>query len=169
MILIDTPRLQMRQFIETDANAVLEFNRHPDVTRFTGDAGVVNNMSEAENVIKNVWQAEYQQYGYGRYALIHKKDNKVIGFCGFKYLTDFGMPDLGYRMLPEYWRQGLGYECASAALDYGFKTLGFSKVFAMADVNNAGSHAILQKLKFDCLGPSHYHGHDVLTYEKLRT
>ena len=31
---------------------------------------------EAKNLIVNIWLKQYEQYGYGRYALIHKEQNK---------------------------------------------------------------------------------------------
>lgn len=166
MILIETARLQMRKFELQDAEAVLAFSRDPQVTRYTGDKGEVKTLDDAKRVIEQVWFKDYRTYGYGRYALVHKADNKVIGFCGLKYLPEFEMADLGYRMLPDYWGQGLGMECAQAALCYGFDKLELDKVFAMADVENTGSNRILQKLGFIDLGESDYHGHRVITYEK---
>ena len=42
-VLIETERLQMREFTLDDVDAVYEFSTCSDVTRFTGDEGVVKN------------------------------------------------------------------------------------------------------------------------------
>lgn len=147
--LIETERLGMRHFTLEDATDVLRFSSNEEVTLYTGDAGSIASLDDAEHVINSIWLAEYQQHGYARYALVHKADNKVIGFCGWKYMTEEGKPDLGYRMLPEYWGQGLGMEAALAAMHYGKNVLGLTEVFADAVVENTGSIRIIEKLGFE--------------------
>lgn len=163
--LIETERLLMRKFELADAPAVLEFSSHPEVTRYTGDAGVVQSLEDAEKVIREIWLAEYEQYGYARYALVHKADNKVIGFCGLKYEPELKGPDLGYRMLPEYWGQGLGTEAVQAALHYGVHTLGLKHIQAMAMLDNAASNRVLTKLGFVLSGVIESHGFEVNHYD----
>ncbi len=156
--LIETPRLIMREFTLDDLEAVFEFSSDDEVTRLTGDMGMVKTRDDARNVISNIWLAEYKKYGYGRYALVHKSDNGVIGFCGLKFVPEgnlkltVGRPDIGYRMLKDYWGQGLGYEAAKAALEYGRNELDLSNIFGDAVVENTASNKILEKigLKFDC-------------------
>ncbi|MCO7227470.1 GNAT family N-acetyltransferase [Pleionea sp. CnH1-48] len=144
-ILVDTPRLQMRKFTLDDIDAVFEFSAHPDVVRYTGDAGLVKTKEDAKGIIEDIWLKEYEQYGYARYALIHKEDNRVIGFCGVKYEPDLGAPDIGYRMLPEYWGQGLGYEAASTTLEFAKHTLGLERIVGEVAEENIGSWKILEK------------------------
>ncbi|WP_238786871.1 GNAT family N-acetyltransferase [Ferrimonas lipolytica] len=147
--LIETERLGMRRFTSADLQDVLAFSSDEDVTRYTGDAGTIASLEDAERVLNDIWLAEYEQYGYARYALIHKGDNKLIGFCGWKFIAEEGKADLGYRMLPAYWGQGLGYEAAVAAMHYGQKILGLKQVFAEAVAENTGSTRIIEKLGFN--------------------
>ncbi|WP_462156693.1 GNAT family N-acetyltransferase [Pseudoalteromonas sp. GB56] len=164
-ILIDTPRLQMREFCMEDAEAVLAFNANEEVTRYTGDAGLVKTLEDAKKVISEIWLSDYSKYGYGRYALIHKADNKIIGFCGLKYDPELPGTDLGYRMLPEYWGQGLGYEAAKAAFDYGLETLKLTHIIAEADTANLGSIKIIENLGFTLCDKYEKWGHPLLRYE----
>ncbi len=144
--IIETPRLLMRQFVLADAEAVFAFSANEEVSRYTGDAGSVTSIDEALKIITDIWLVEYEKYGYGRFALIHKETDHLIGFCGLKFMPEEGRADLGYRMLPEYWGQGLGYEGAAAVLKYGRETLGLKDIFAEADVRNTASNRILVKL-----------------------
>ena len=107
-ILIETPRLKMREFTLDDLDAVYTFSINKDVTKYTGDLGMVKTKQDAKDVIINVWQAEYKKYGCARYALLCKETDEVIGFCGIKCLPEEQQPDIGYRMLPKYWGKGLG-------------------------------------------------------------
>ncbi|GLS83432.1 GNAT family N-acetyltransferase [Paraferrimonas haliotis] len=164
-ILIDTPRLQMRHFCIDDVDAVFAFSTNPEVCRYTGDAGTVKTRQDAMKLITDLWQEEYQRYGYARYALIHKGDNKVIGFCGVKYLDDEQRPDIGYRMLPQYWGQGLAYEAAQATMDYARNELGLTNIMAEAVVENIASNKILLKLGLTLVDNYQRYGFNVNRYE----
>ncbi len=154
--LIETARLIMREFTLDDVDAVYEFSTCPETSRYTGDLGLVKTKLDAENVIKEVWLAEYKKYGYARYALVHKVDQRVIGFCGVKFETSLRCPDIGYRMLPEYWGAGLGTEAVGTALKYARNYLGLNKIVGEVAEENVASNKLLLKLGF----------HLVDTYEK---
>jgi len=145
-ILIETPRLKMREFTLNDLDAVYAFSVNEEVTKYTGDLGMVKTKQDAMDVITNVWQAEYKKYGYARYALLCKKTDKVIGFCGIKYLPEEQRPDVGYRMLPEYWGKGLGFEALKATMDYAKNELKLDNIMAEAVVENIASNKMLLKV-----------------------
>jgi len=162
---IETPRLLLREFTIDDARAVFEFGSHAEVSRYTGDAGSIESLEDARSVIENVWQAEYRKYGYARWALVHKGDNRVIGFCGIKFLGELGLLDLGYRMLPEYWGQGLATEAARATLDYARDELGLSRIIGDAVVENIASNRVLLKMGMSLVKTYETDGFTVNRYE----
>ena len=164
-VLIETPRLIMRHFTLDDANDVLQFNSNERVTRYTGDAGFCDTLEASTKVIKKLWLKEYETYGYARYALIHKEHNKLIGFCGIKYETQIERPDIGYRMLPEYWGQGLGFEAAQATLEHATNDLGLTYLIGEVDENNDASHRILNKLGFNEIKRYQYESHPLIQLE----
>lgn len=149
MILIETQRLQMREFTPDDLDAVYDFTTDVEVSKYTGDAGRVKSRDDAAAIIEDVWMADYAQYGYGRYALIHKADKKVIGFCGVKFEPKLNGTDLGYRLLPDYWGKGLAFEAGIAMMGYARKELGLTRILADAVDENVASHKILVRLGFD--------------------
>ncbi|KGK00341.1 GNAT family N-acetyltransferase [Thalassotalea sp. ND16A] len=144
--ILTTARTYLREFKMTDAEAVLRFNGDSRVTKYTGDANMVKKLPDAEHIIANIWLAEYQQHGYGRWAVVDRFSHQVIGFCGFKYIADLAMPDFGYRFLPEYWGKGFGSETALACKYYGQKELGISRYFADAMADNVASIKIIKRL-----------------------
>ena len=119
-IIIETERTFLRQFTLADAQAVLDFGSNKEVQKYTGDI-LLEQLKEAKDIIKNVWFNDYKKNGYGRRAVVHKKDNKVIGFAGLKYLPEFGKTDIGYRFLPQYWGQGIATEVSLPIVKYGFE------------------------------------------------
>ncbi|WP_199611057.1 GNAT family N-acetyltransferase [Flocculibacter collagenilyticus] len=143
---LETQRTYIREFCLEDAEAVLAFNGNEQVTQYTGDAGMVKTLTDAKNIIANIWLREYKEYGYGRWAVVEKSSNKVIGFCGLKYLPDVGAPDIGYRFLPECWGKGYATETATACIEYCKTHLGVKKIIGDVMEDNIASVKILQKL-----------------------
>ena len=54
--------------------------------------------------------------------------------------------ELGYRLLPRFWRKGYASEGARAVLEYAFTKLGLSRVSAEAMAAHAGTRATLERL-----------------------
>jgi len=126
---------------------------------------VFQSLQEAEDVIRNIWLAEYKKYGYARYALVHKADDKVIGFCGLKYEPHLNGPDIGYRMLPEYWGKGLATEAVKASLSYAGSVLEISKVMGEVLVEHTASSHVLLKTGFRFIKNYSRDGFDINQYQ----
>jgi RimJ/RimL family protein N-acetyltransferase len=69
----------------------------------------------------------------------------MIGWCGLQPLEETGETEVGYGMIKEFWGCGIGYECARAWLEYGFKTAHAEKIVAVAAPENTGSWRIMEK------------------------
>tara|TARA_Y100000034_G_C6744987_1_gene330800 strand:- start:19 stop:516 length:498 start_codon:yes stop_codon:yes gene_type:complete len=143
---LETNRTYIREFTLADAEAVLAFSSNEQVTRYTGDAGLMTSLEDARQVISNIWLKEYKQYGYGRWAVVDKSNDRVIGFCGLKFLPDVGMPDIGYRFLPEYWGKGLATETAQACIKFCKEQLAVTAFFADVMEDNTASVNVIKKL-----------------------
>lgn len=155
----------MREFTLDDIDAVYEFQTNPDVIRFMGGPGAVETKADAERIIRDIWFVEYEKYGYARYALVHKGDRRVIGFCGLKSIPQEDIPEIGYRMLPEYWGQGLATESALAVLDYARNVLRLDKIFAEVVEENTASINVLEKIGFRHVDTYQKYGFTARRYE----
>ncbi len=90
----------------------------------------------------------YQKWGFGLWAVIHKADRRVIGFCGLTHFDDIdGRPEieLGYRLARAYWGHGLATEAARAARDHAFGTLVLPRLVAAIDPANVRSLRVAEK------------------------
>ncbi len=79
-------------------------------------------------------------------AVIWKATGKMIGWSGLSPLEDTDEIEVGYGMMKEFWRRGIGFECARAWLEYGFETAGLERIVAVAHPENTGSWHIMKKL-----------------------
>jgi [ribosomal protein S5]-alanine N-acetyltransferase len=150
--ILETDRLCLWEFVEEDAQAFFELNSNPDVVRFTGD-GPLTSVEEARKGLRERPINDYRTHGFGRWAVVHKQSDKIIGFAGLKYLDDLQEVDLGYRLLPEYWGQGLTTEASIACVQYGLTTLKLPRILGLVDPANVASVRVLEKsgLTFDTM------------------
>jgi ribosomal-protein-alanine N-acetyltransferase len=142
-IIIETPRLIMKQFCEADAKHLFELNSDPDVTKYVGGSAY-SSMDEVIEFIKNYDQ--YEKYGMGRLNMFDKITGEYIGWCGLKYLEDEQNVDLGYRLLKRHWGKGYATEAATASLEYGFDVLNLDKIIGKAMKENTASINVFKKL-----------------------
>jgi len=100
--IIETERVKLRRFTSEDYQAVYEVNSNLEVQKYTGDK-LITSLEKAKQLIANVSLKDYENFGYGRWAVFYKPDKKVIGFAGLKYLPEQDKTDIGFRFLPAYW------------------------------------------------------------------
>jgi ribosomal-protein-alanine N-acetyltransferase len=144
---IETERLLIRPFELGDIEASYEMNLDPDVSKYTGDGGVVSKNEIKRRIVEDVF-GDYEKYGFGRLAVELKGVNKFIGFTGLKYLANINEVDIGYRFMKEYWGKGIATESGKACIKYGFVTLGLNRIIGLVLPENLGSIRVLEKLGF---------------------
>ena len=143
--IIETDRMILRKFSIDDYQSVYEFGSNVEVQKYTGDK-ILTSPIQAKKIIKEVLFPDYKKYGYGRLAAIFKPENKIIGFAGLKYLSEFKESDIGFRFLPEYWGKGIATEVSLAIIKYGFEVLKLDNIIGIADPINIGSYRVLEKI-----------------------
>lgn len=168
-IILETPRLLLREFTSRDAGLILALNADPAVTAFTGDP--VLTLEQAEQVLLQVILPQYTQYLHGRWA-VHVKtqgsgDPEFIGWCGLKALPERQEIDLGYRFFPLAWGKGYATEAARATLQYGFEKLGLPRIVGRAMPGNRASWRVLEKCGMRFLYEEVVDEHPARTYEAL--
>lgn len=143
-IILETPRLLLREFEFTDAESFFLLNSDPDVVRYTGDVAF-KNIDEAKALIENY--VPYKRDGYGRWTVILKETSEILGWCGLRFIEDTGQIDLGYRFFKKQWNKGYATEAAHACVEYGFQKLGMTEIVARAMKENIGSIEVMKKVE----------------------
>lgn len=159
-IKLESERLLIRPFQIGDVEAIYELNSNPIVQKYTGDV-LVKSLDQAKGMLENVIFKDYEKHGYGRFAVIYKPDNKLIGFTGIKYLPEAnGESDLGYRFLPDYWGKGIATESSRMSLKFAFETLKLKKVIGFTEIENGASTKVLLKMGFKITKTDFYPGEE---------
>lgn len=86
----------------------------------------------------------YKKYGFGIWAVTVKETGKFIGDCGLTIQEIDGemLPEIGYHIHKEYWRQGLGSEAARAVRDWAFENTKYDCLYSYMKYTNAASCAV---------------------------
>lgn len=110
----------------------------------------------------------WQKHGFGTWALIYQPNQQLIGHCGLHHLEQTSEVELTYTLNPDYWRQGLATEAASAVLQWGFETLILEQIVAVTGPNNLASQRVMQKLGMKYEKNIQYNGSEAMYYALSR-
>lgn len=84
--------------------------------------------------------------GLGIWATLLKDSNAFVGASGLLYYNNTPEIEIGYRMLKEHWNKGYATEASLGLLNYGFKTLGLTKIVSSAHTENIASRRVMEKI-----------------------
>jgi [ribosomal protein S5]-alanine N-acetyltransferase len=144
---LDTPRLRLRPFAQTDTDAIFALQSSPRVLRYW-DAPPWKARAQAERFIAVCTQIEQEGAG-ARLAIERAADDAFIGWCGLsKWNPTYRSARLTYVLDDAAWGQGFATEAAAALLQWAFDTLDLNRVQAETDTRNTASGRVLEKLWF---------------------
>lgn len=157
----ETERLLLREFDFCDEHDFFEMDSDPEVHRYIENKPL-DSIEQVRDIIRFV-QSQYVENGIGRWAVVDKKTNECLGWCGLKYfqvpLNDHvDIYELGYRFKRKHWGKGYATESSIAVLDYGFENLKIDIIYALADVDHSKSLHVLRKLGFEHIEVFDYDG-----------
>ena len=161
--LLETQRLKLRWFTHDDLPVMYQLCTDPDVIRYADTP--CKDMEEAKQRLEQGPLSDYQEFGYGRFAVELKETGEVIGFCGIKYLKEIDLPEVGYRYLKEYWGRGIGTEAARACVEFARQDLNINKLIALIIPENTASIRVAEKLGMTRGPQIHIFGVDADQYE----
>ena len=149
-LIIETDRLLLRPFELSDAEALFDMDKNPEVHNYLWQKPVTK-IDEVYEYIEMVRQ-QYLDNNIGRFSTIIKETGELIGWTGIKFVNDHvengntNFYDYGYRLNEKFWNKGYATEASIAWLDYGFNTMKIDKMNAYTHFDNGASNHILQKV-----------------------
>lgn len=135
----ETLRLYLRPVLLTDA---------PDITRFIADDlnyryndGRKMGLQDIRHLIAKRFMAD----PLGKYAMIDKERQQVIGLIDLAVEPAREVGELGFVIKRDYWGEGYTSEAAVRLLDLAFCQLNLIRVYSSYDALNTGyDHALNQ-------------------------
>jgi RimJ/RimL family protein N-acetyltransferase len=169
---IETVRLRLRQFQESDLGAHAAMLGDAQVVRFLGGTPIAREEAWRRML---AGAALWSMLGYGYWAVERKEDGAYLGLAGF---ADFkrdmqpsieGLPEMGWIFAPKGQGQGYATEAVLAALEWADGSLRSPEIAAIISHGNAPSIRVAEKAGFSEREEALYKGEPILLFRRRRS
>lgn len=146
LIELETERLKLRAWQESDLQPFAELNADKDVMHYFPS---VLTREQSDN-LADKFQHLILDHGWGFWAVELKVTGQFIGFTGLNTQPEQFIfspcVEIGWRFAKQYWHQGYATEAAKACLKFAFETLQLKEVVSFTAVHNTASEHVMQRL-----------------------
>lgn len=137
---IETHRLRIRPFHESDWPALVTYTTLPEIMTYMGE-GVQTPEQTQHFVTQNATGEKVTAY-----ALLLKAEDKLIGHMVFHPWFAPRTYEIGWVLHPAYHRRGYASEAALALLRYGFEEMKLHRIIATCQPENPASYGVMEKI-----------------------
>ena len=141
-----TSRLVLRDFVDSDVDALLAYESDPRYLRFypwetrtrEGVATLVNRFIQ--------WQNEQPRTRF-QFAMVPRKRRDAIGTCGIRITSvDHREAEFWCVLNPECWGQGFAAEAGRALIEYGFTAISLHRIWSECIAENIAARRLVERL-----------------------
>lgn len=165
---IETERLVLREWRDTDVNPYARICADPQVMRFMVPARGLSHAEAAYDVqgLREHWA----KHGFGHWAVEEKATGALIGRTGIKRHADWDLDpentEAGWFYARRFWGKGYASEAAREVVRFALEELGSPEVISIAHPANAGSRRVMEKAGLSYAGARRWEerGFDVVWY-----
>ena len=146
IIEVDTPRLRLRQWRESDREPFAAMNADPTVMEFF----VSVQSRESSDASIDAWRSQLAARGWSNWALELRASGEFLGFTGLsiprRVLPFSPCVEVGWRLARPHWGRGYATEAARAALEIGFARLDLAEIVSFTAAGNRRSRAVMERI-----------------------
>lgn len=148
---LETRRLILRSWRESDAETLFKYASDPDVGPRAGWLPH-KSVEESLDIIRNLFNNE------GMWAVELKGSSAAIGCVGYLPASssnldiEDGQCEVGYWIAKPYWGKGICTEAMLAVVDYCFNVKGFTALWGDYFPENPASGRVMEKCGFVDIG-----------------
>jgi len=146
-VFLETERLLLRRFTESDVGNLHDLDGDPEVMRFINGGRPTPRDVIREETMPRFLRAYERFEGFGVWAAIERSTGGFVGWFEF-YPRKDAVPEeveLGYRLRRSAWGKGYATEGSRALIRKGFTELGVQRVVAETMAVNAASRRVMEK------------------------
>lgn len=142
-----TPRLILRQVVDTDAPEIFFQRSDPRMSKYIGREPA-KTIDEAVDFISLIQGLEKNGHGI-TWGLTLPDDNTLIGtVCFWNLEPQNRRAEIGYGLHPDHWGKGLMHEAIGSVVEYGFEVMNLHTITANLTPENKASMAVLERSGF---------------------
>jgi RimJ/RimL family protein N-acetyltransferase len=150
---ITTPRLRLRPWDDTDAEAALEIFGTDDVARWLAPAmSRVPDVAAMRDVLRAWAEPDDSSRPTGRWAIENTDTGTLLGAGQIRELPPYGEDlEIGWQLAPAAWGHGYATEAGHALAHYSFSN-GEDEVFAVVRPRNERGVATARRVGMEWVG-----------------
>ena len=163
---LETPRLRLRQFRESDLDAWARITADPEVMRYVGGPPLDRDQAwRSMGYTLGHWRIR----GYGLWAAEEKTGGELVGRIGLYHPEGWPGLEVGWLVTRARWGEGFATEGGTASIAWAFRALGAERVISVIEPQNTASIRVAEKLGETFDRSMQLAGKDVSIYQLDRT
>lgn len=135
--MLETERLVLRPFEETDAEGLHAYLGDEEVVRYEPYGAMTMEECRLEAARRASDEA---------FWAVCLADGTLIGNLYLSGADEFGTREIGYVFARACWHKGYATEAARRLMAYAFERLATRRIIALCDTRNAASFALMERL-----------------------
>lgn len=145
-IYMETERLILRSWKYEDRETFAEMNGDVNVMKFFP----ATLSFDESNAFADRINAEFEETGFGLYAVEIRETGEFIGYVGFHRFT-FDAPfspgwEIGWRISDKFWNKGYATEAAMACIKYAREKKLCNRLYSFTAVPNIPSENVMKRI-----------------------
>ena len=177
MTILHTSRMRLEPFAQRHLDGLSAMNQKPEVMRYISGVPETREQTAASiDRVQRVWAA----LGTSWWAFIETDSDQIVGAGCIQYARrERELPsdletlrqnplEIGWRLHPDYWHQGLATEAALRMASFAFDTLGAAELIANRHPENTSSARVMERLGMRYRGIERWYGSDWVTHIAYR-
>ncbi|MGI8482068.1 MAG: GNAT family N-acetyltransferase [Chthoniobacterales bacterium] len=166
MPLLRTARLILRDFNETDLDALAALTAKDKFMRFSGGAALSREQTAA--ILERIMVLTRANLP-AQFALTIPLSGQLLGYCGFflQHVDEVDEIEIAYRLDPDFWGGGLATEAARAVRNHAFTDLALKRVISLIHPDNIASRRVAEKTDMTFEKQTTFRGFPTLVFAAL--
>jgi RimJ/RimL family protein N-acetyltransferase len=164
---IETARLVLRRWVESDVDALARIHSAPRVAAWLGSL----TRADAATTVER-YERHWDAFGYGRFAVADRTTGTLAGRVGVMHQPEWAetpeKDEVGWVVAAERWGEGLATEAAAAAIADAFGRVGLERIVSWTLPDNLASVRVMEKSGLAYRGNASWKGRAHVWYDLRR-
>ena len=162
-MILETERLVLRPFRESDIEAYAAMCADPEVMAFLSADGSVLSRADAWRQMA-IYLGHWGLRGYGTWAVEERGTSNFVGRVGLHYPEGWPDRELGWTIARRFWGKGYASEAARASIAHAFGPLDWSHLVSLIHPENHRSARVAERLGYRVHGSAEVRGLHLTMY-----